>query len=151
MMFAGGYPFGIFRASRFLGMTLRETAIDLLFAGTVALVLLIGTSRWEAVVNRPVLQFFGEISYGVYLIHMLVFDLEAHFLATWFPVLSPVDGRFPVMVLFFCIAAGFTVAVAYLSRRYFEEPFLRLKRRSESHRAGSGPNLEIRYPASVEV
>jgi len=151
MMFAGGYPFGIFRASRFLGMTLRETAIDLLFAGTVALVLLIGTSRWEAVVNRPVLQFFGEISYGVYLIHMLVFDLEAHFLATWFPVRSPVDGRFPVMVLFFCIAAGFTVAVAYLSRRYFEEPFLRLKRRSESHRAGSEPNLEIRYPASVEV
>ena len=29
MMFSVGYPFGIFRASRFAGATLRETALDL--------------------------------------------------------------------------------------------------------------------------
>jgi hypothetical protein len=27
--------------------------------------LVLGTGRWERVVNRPVLQFFGEISYGL--------------------------------------------------------------------------------------
>jgi peptidoglycan/LPS O-acetylase OafA/YrhL len=128
-MFGGGYSFGIFRASRFLGFSLRETALNLLFAGTVALTLLIGTSRWKWVVNRPILQFFGDISYGVYLIHMLVFDLEDHFVGHWFPGLSSPGGRFGAMVLAFSIAAAFTIAVATLSRWYFEEPFLRMKGR----------------------
>jgi peptidoglycan/LPS O-acetylase OafA/YrhL len=133
IMFGAGYPFGIFRAGRFLGLTLRETALNLFFAGTVALALLAGTSRWKALVNRPVLQFFGEISYGVYLIHMLVFDLEDHFLGRLYPSLSAAGGHFGSMVLLFSVAAGFTVAVAYVSRWYFEEPFLRLKRRFEGH------------------
>jgi peptidoglycan/LPS O-acetylase OafA/YrhL len=46
-MFAVGYPFGIFLASRFLGITLRETALNLFFAGTVASTLLAGTSQWR--------------------------------------------------------------------------------------------------------
>jgi peptidoglycan/LPS O-acetylase OafA/YrhL len=133
MMFGAGYPFGIFRASRLLGMTLRETALNFFFAGTVALALLAGTSRWKAVVNRPVLQFFGEISYGVYLIHMLVFDLEDYVVSRLFPSLAAVGGHFARMVLLFTIAVGFTVAIAYFSRWYFEEPFLRLKRRFEGH------------------
>jgi peptidoglycan/LPS O-acetylase OafA/YrhL len=132
-MFTVGYPFGIFRASRFLGVTLRETALNLFFAGTVALAILAGTSRWKAIVNRPVLQFFGEVSYGVYLIHMLVFDLEDYVVGRLFPNFSAIGGQFAVMVLFFTIAVGFTVAIAYLSRWYFEEPFLRLKRRLEGH------------------
>jgi peptidoglycan/LPS O-acetylase OafA/YrhL len=130
LIFGAGYPFGIFRASRFLGMTLRGTALNLFFAGMVALALLLGTSSWKALVNRPGLQFLGEISYGVYLIHMLVFDLEDRIVDRWFPSMSKVTGNFPSMVLLFGIAASFTVAVAYLSRWYFEEPFLRLKRQT---------------------
>jgi len=147
MMFGAGYPFGIFRASRLLGMTLRETALNFFFAGTVALALLVGTSRWKAVVNRPVLQFFGEISYGVYLIHMLIFDLEDYFLGRLFPSLSAVGGHFGAMVLLFSIAAGFTVAVAYLSRWYFEEPFLRLKRRFGGRGTEPETALEIAVPS----
>jgi len=79
LMFGAGYPFGIFRGSNFLGATLRATALNLFFAGTITLALLAGTSKWEAVVNRPILQFFGDISYGVYLIHMLVYELTVHF------------------------------------------------------------------------
>jgi len=147
MMFGAGYPFGIFRASRLLGMTLRETALNFFFAGTVALALLVGTSRWKAVVNRPVLQFFGEISYGVYLIHMLIFDLEDYFLGRLFPSLSAVGGHFGAMVLLFSIAAGFTVSVAYLSRWYFEEPFLRLKRRFGGRGTEPETALEIAVPS----
>jgi peptidoglycan/LPS O-acetylase OafA/YrhL len=36
-------------------------------------------------------------------------------------------------VLLFSIAAAFTVAIAYVSRWYFEEHFLRLKRHFEGH------------------
>jgi peptidoglycan/LPS O-acetylase OafA/YrhL len=129
VMFGAGYPFGIFLARRLLGVTLRATALNLLFAGSITLALLIGTSRWKAIVNRPVLSFFGDISYGVYLIHMLVFDLEDHFIGKWFPALSSPSGHFGEMVLLFTIGAGVTVAVASLSRWYFEEPFLRMKGR----------------------
>jgi peptidoglycan/LPS O-acetylase OafA/YrhL len=135
-MFAAGYPFGIFRSSGLVSATLRQTALNLFCTGTVAFALLVGTSRWKALVNRPVLQFFGEISYGVYLIHMLIFDLEDHFVSTLFPGLPPVTGHFGAMVLFFGIAAGFTVAIAYFSRWYFEEPFLRLKHRLEGRGHG---------------
>jgi peptidoglycan/LPS O-acetylase OafA/YrhL len=151
MMFMVGYPFGIFRASRFLGMTLRETTLNLFFAGIVALALLMGTSRWRAVVNRPALQFFGEISYGVYLIHMLIFDLEDRVLGTVFPGLSPARGRFAVMALSFCVAAGLTVVIAYFSRWYFEEPFLRLKGRFERDSSESAARREIRNPTSMQV
>jgi len=147
VMSGAGYPFGIFRASRLLGMTLRETALNFFFAGTVALALLVGTSRWKAVVNRPVLQFFGEISYGVYLIHMLTFDLEDYFLGRFFPSLSAAGGHFGAMVLLFSIAAGFTVAVAYLSRWYFEEPFLRLKRRFGGRGMEPEAPLEMAVPS----
>ena len=128
-------------------MTLRETALNLFFAGTVVLALLAGTSRWKAVVNRPVLQFFGEISYGVYLIHMLIFDLEDYFLGRFFPSLSAAGGHFGAMVLLFSIAAGFTIAIAYLSRWYFEEPFLRLKRRFGGRGTEPEATLEIAVPS----
>jgi peptidoglycan/LPS O-acetylase OafA/YrhL len=131
-MFVAGYPLGIFRASRLLGMTLRETALNLFFAGVVALALLVGTSRWGWLVNRPVLRFFGEISYGLYLIHMLVFDLEDYLVGHLFPNLA-VSGHFAIMVLLFTLALGFTVTVAYVSRWYFEEPFLRMKGRFEGN------------------
>ena len=129
-MFSLGCPFGILGAKRIVGASLRETGLNVFFVGAVALALLAGTSRWKWLVNRPVLQFFGEISYGLYLIHMLVFDLENYAVGRLFPNFA-VERQFARMVLLFCIAVGCTVAIAYLSRWYFEEPFLRMKRRFE--------------------
>jgi hypothetical protein len=41
----------------------------------------------------------------------------------------------------FSIAGSFTVAIAYLSRWYFEEPFLRMKGRFDGHRTKSDAAL----------
>ncbi len=125
-MLALGAP-GIFLASHRVGMVLRPTVINLFFAGVVALFLLIGTSPWKWLVNRPLLQFFGEISYGVYLIHMLMFDIVDRWLPASVSSLSDTKWRFEFMLLHFCLGAGLTIVVAYLSRRHFEEFFLRLK------------------------
>ena len=133
-LFAVGAPFGIFLARHFLGMTFRETALDLLCAGVVGVTLLLGTSRWQAVVNRPWLQFLGKISYGVYLTHMLIFEVVVHFLGRLWPVLPPAETHFSVMVLRFAISGSLTLALMSLSRRYFEEPFLSMKDRSRSEK-----------------
>jgi len=125
-LFAAGAP-GIFLASHRIGMVLRPTVLNLFFAGVVALFLLLGTSRWKWLVNRPLLQFFGEISYGVYLIHMLMFDIVDRWMPASISNLANGGWRFEFMLLRFGLGAGATVAVAYLSRRYFEEFFLRMK------------------------
>jgi peptidoglycan/LPS O-acetylase OafA/YrhL len=126
-LFAGGFPYGIFLASRHTGLVLRYTALNLFFGSLISLALLVGTSKWRALVNRPILQFFGAISYGVYLIHMLVFDLVDHLIGALRPSLAATSGHFGLILFRFCIGAGGTVVLAYASRWYFEEFFLRLK------------------------
>jgi peptidoglycan/LPS O-acetylase OafA/YrhL len=106
---------------------LRHTALNLFFGALISLVLLAGTSHWSVLVNRPPLQFFGAISYGVYLIHMWVFDLVDHVIGVVRPSLVATSGYFGLIFLRFCVEAGATVAVAYASRWHFEEFFLRLK------------------------
>ena len=127
LLFGGGAHFGIFLASRFTGLVLRHTALNLLFGSSILLTLLIGTSRWRAVVNRPVLQFFGFISYGLYLLHMLVFDMVDRGLRVWLPGWVATSGHIGLIVFRFCLGAGAAIGIACLSRWYFEEFFLRMK------------------------
>jgi peptidoglycan/LPS O-acetylase OafA/YrhL len=124
-----GTPFGILMARNFLGVTFRETAIDLFFTGVLGLTLLLGTSRWQGLVNLRPFQFLGRISYGIYLTHMLMFESVGHVTARYWPAMQGASGRFNYMVIQFCLSGSLTIAVTWISRWYFEEPFLRLKDR----------------------
>ncbi|HEY2914606.1 MAG TPA: acyltransferase, partial [Candidatus Angelobacter sp.] len=126
-LLALGAPFGILLARHFLGITVRITAIDLLFAGVVGGTLLAGTSRWNRFVKLSSFQFLGKISYGIYLTHMLIFEIVEHFTSRYLPSLQPRAGHFNLIALQFCIAGSLTIALTYISRWYFEEPFLRMK------------------------
>ena len=129
LLFGGGAHFGIFLASRWTGIVLRHTALNLFFGALLLLALLIGTSRWRGLVNQPVLQFFGDISYGVYLIHMLVFDMTDQAVSVFVPQLKATSGHFGLMTLRFTLGLAATVVIASLSRKYFEQFFLQLKER----------------------
>jgi|HubBroStandDraft_1064217.scaffolds.fasta_scaffold30524_2 peptidoglycan/LPS O-acetylase OafA/YrhL len=125
-----GRPFGILTRERVLGAALQETVIDMVFAGFLLLVLLLGTSARRRYVNNSVLRFLGYISYGLYLIHLLVFRMYDKLCRIYWPSLQPTPGHFGLIVLRFFLAGGAAIGVAYLSRKYFEERFLRLKDRS---------------------
>jgi len=124
-----GRPFGILTRERLVGAAFQGTIIDLLFAGFLLLVLLLGTSAYRSYVNSPTLQFLGYISYGLYLIHLLIFRLYDRLCRQLWPALKPTPDRFSLIVLRFFLAAGAAVCLSYLSRKYYEERFLKLKDR----------------------
>jgi peptidoglycan/LPS O-acetylase OafA/YrhL len=123
-----GARFGILSRSTLVGMTLRQSALNLFFLGFLASFLLLSSSRWKAWVFISPLQFLGAISYGVYLIHGIVFgvlDRVAPLVCPQF--LQAASTQLSWMTLRFVIAVGLTLVAAYLSRWHFEEFFLRLK------------------------
>lgn len=150
-LFTLGAPFGIFLARHFLGVTLRETAIDLFFTAVLGSTLLAGTSQWRGFVNLSIFQFLGKISYGIYLSHILIFELIAHFTLRYLPSLEPSTGHFNLMVLQFCVAGLATIALTYLSRRYFEEPFLRMKSRIGYQHSTNAPETNLEETNDLQV
>jgi peptidoglycan/LPS O-acetylase OafA/YrhL len=124
-----GRPFGILTRERMLGGVFQETLIDMVFAGLLLLVLLLGTGPARRYVNNSFLRFLGYISYGLYLIHQLVFWNYDKLCRRFWPALQPTSGHFRLVVLRFVVGGGIAIGVSYLSRTYFEERFLRLKDR----------------------
>jgi peptidoglycan/LPS O-acetylase OafA/YrhL len=114
------------------GGSLHLTALNLLCTTTVGGVLLLGASSWSFLVQHRILRFFGEISYGLYLLHMLVFNVFDNLQHRFFARVPSFKGHFNVMSVRFLICASIAIGLAVLSRRYFEEPFLRLKDRVSS-------------------
>lgn len=127
LLLALGRPFGIMTRARLLGAGLQYTTITTMCAGILLLFLLAGTSAAKSLVNFAPLRFLGYLSYGLYLDHLLVFRIYDRICSRYFPRLLPSSGHFELVVLKFILAGGSAVAIAYLSRRYYEERFLRMK------------------------
>ena len=125
-IWAVGIPMGIATRKHPVGVVLQTAPWQCLCFATVGAFLLFGTTKWRFIVRSSILGFYGYISYGLYLIHTLVFD--------WCDRLNlrhylPGFGRGPFVDILVRLAYfGFiATAIAWLSRKYFEELFLRKK------------------------
>jgi peptidoglycan/LPS O-acetylase OafA/YrhL len=108
------------------GAALQPEPFLLLFAALLLLSLQYGGHPVVFRLTRP-LRFFGYISYGLYLLHLIGFKIYQDLYSDiGHPVsvltLSSILGRF-------CLVVGITSLICLISRRYFEEYFLRLKDR----------------------
>lgn len=112
-----------------IGFAVRLSVLNLGFAAILVLSLLIGTSRWKSFVNVSALRFFGEISYGLYLYHMLFFFIYEHIVIRLWPSLMAANGHFRNITLQFVAAGGTSILLSFISKRYFENYFLSLKDR----------------------
>ena len=103
------------RTATGLGAALQVVPWHAAFVALLGTFLLIGSSRKHQLVEWPILRFFGHISYGLYLVHLWVFSVCSRYLAGY------------NIVTRFIVAAAISVLLAYFSRAYFEERFLRWK------------------------
>jgi len=127
LLAVGGQPLGILTRNRILGAGLQLSILNVFFAGVLLLFLLAGSGAARRCVSLSVLRFFGYISYGLYLDHLLAFRVYDRLCRHFLPQLIPSDGHFALVLLRFVLAGTGAIGAAYLSRRFFEEKFLRLK------------------------
>lgn len=136
-IFLAGYPFGILHRANVVGAVLQTVPWNLFFTGILLLSLGWRSPLFTGALTFP-LRFLGYISYGLYLIHALVFQ-------TYDRVLPHVSNpRLHQLLLLslvrFFLCAGLSVLIAWFSRRFYEQPFLRL-----------GKNVRAADPASALV
>ncbi|MFY9978829.1 MAG: acyltransferase [Candidatus Sulfotelmatobacter sp.] len=120
-------PARITSSGSFAGAVFAQPLINCFFAGVLALTLVLGTSSYKAIFAPAALKFFSEISYGLYLVHMLAFDIVDRVLRLWGLQVSWSSGTEALIFARFIAGASLSVVLAYLSRWHFEETFLRLK------------------------
>lgn len=132
VIWAAGWRYGILTRRTPVGAAFQVVPWHLVFVAVLLFFLLAGTSRWKRWLTPSVLTLIGEISYGLYLYHLMCFwmidSLSARAVARgWIASewIEPFWGLWVRLLL-----AGIpAVVLAWLSRRYVEEPFLRLKER----------------------
>ena len=129
LLLAVGLPFGILSRKYALGGAAQYTPFCLAFTGLLALALAAGSGRLRSWLDIGWLRFLGEISYGLYLVHVLVFEAFDAWIAPTTPWFDRSDPRLTPIVVRFVASAAVSVLVATLSRRTLEAWFLARKER----------------------
>jgi peptidoglycan/LPS O-acetylase OafA/YrhL len=127
LMWVALWSYGILSFNNPVGAALQLVPWHLAFTSLLGLFLLIGSSNQRKLVQPGFLRFFGEISYGLYLVHVLMFDvvdyLGKHGLR------AAGTSTLTSLLLRFGLASTMAIVIAFVSRRYLENPFLALKSR----------------------
>jgi peptidoglycan/LPS O-acetylase OafA/YrhL len=126
-----GLPLGIKTRMSPVGEALQWVPWHLGLGGLLGIFVAVGSGKWKALVAPRILTFFGAISYGLYLYHLLfLFAYNWLVKRTGFEQnwnLSQWERTWMSML----VSSTAAILFSYLSRWYFEEPFLRLKDRWE--------------------
>ena len=124
MILLAGLPFGILHRTNVFGAAMQTTPWNLMCTGLMLLLLGIRSPLLGGRYAAP-LRFLGYISYGLYLCHLIVFEAYDK-LVGHLPSLSlrlTFQGAFTRVFL----AGMLAVFVSWLSRRFYEDRFLRIK------------------------
>lgn len=119
-------PLGILSRQSSFGASFQVSFLNFGFTGLLGLFLAIGSGERAKMVQITALQFLGYISYGLYLFHFFLLRMYDRIVAErWSYIQRP--GDMGHLLLRMLVVGALSVILAYLSRKYFEERFLRLK------------------------
>lgn len=128
MMIAGivilmvGVPFGIMSRTNVVGGAVQTVPWNIFFTGSLILFLAIQHPFFASRRTAP-LRFLGYISYGLYLYHLILFESYDKFVSRLSnPSLQALLHQGFIRLL---LAGSLAIFISWLSRRFFEERFLR--------------------------
>ena len=125
-----GAPFGLMHEGP-LGIALRFNQASFLFAALVLLAVVLKGTPWTYWLRTGFARLSGNLSYCLYLIHVSLGDGFQAMAQRFGLDLDAWGGMRTVLVRgAFILVSSF--ALAALSKKYLEEPFLRLKRHFEA-------------------
>lgn len=123
-----GAPFGLLQTKSVMAAALRYTQVQLVFAAAIIASLAKQGSRVTAPLRSQGARWSADLSYCIYLIHLGVGHLyESSLSRLDIPVEIWAGPSGAVLLRAAAIVAG-SFALAALSKRFLEDPFLRLKR-----------------------
>lgn len=99
---------------------------------TIVLLLISSRERLANLLENKVTIFLGNISYGIYMLHLIVVVLLAHLVKEYIHL----QASFMNFVLFEIAVCIVTILVSWLSYEYFEKKFLALKKRFTKIQSG---------------
>jgi peptidoglycan/LPS O-acetylase OafA/YrhL len=123
-----GLPYGITGSKTVVGTAFHYTQAEFIFAGLMALALAYRGSGATGFLRCRAARITADLSFCIYLIHLAVGDFfyrVLHFLG--FDDVARL-GAFGSLGLRILVVGTATFALAALSKKYLEDPFLRLKR-----------------------
>ena len=123
-----GVRLGVFSRLTAAGAALQVVPPHLAFVALLVAFLLFGSGPYRQRFRSPALEFFGHISYGLYLYHLLFFNAFEWLLNHGYIRRLDIDPFWGLAIRFLLLGT-LAVLAAYLSRKYLEEPFLRLKKK----------------------
>jgi peptidoglycan/LPS O-acetylase OafA/YrhL len=127
LMWVTLWHWGIATRRNALGAALRVVPWNFAFTAILGLFLLIGTTEHKRIVQSAPLQFLGRISYGLYLVHLLMFDVVDYLGKHGLPGIGKTTPG--PLIWRASLAWTSSILIAFLSRKYFEDRFLSLKTR----------------------
>ena len=124
---AAGLPFGIMQES-VAGHALRFTQANAVFGGLLVSVLALLNTPFTAIFRIRFATLAGELSYCLYLIHLAVGDAYVELTNRFSIHPEQLFGPFGAVLVRFVAVIGASYLIALFSWKYFEQPFLRLKK-----------------------
>jgi peptidoglycan/LPS O-acetylase OafA/YrhL len=119
-----GFRFNLMSRTTAAGAAFQPEPFLLLFAAALLFALRYGDHPGVLRLTRP-LRFFGYISYGLYLLHSIALGVYQNL---YFRSTLPRLTAAPLLLEYAVVLAACTL-ICWLSRRYFEDYFLRMKDR----------------------
>jgi peptidoglycan/LPS O-acetylase OafA/YrhL len=77
LLLLAGIPLGILDRHRPVGAALQVVPLHFAFTAFLGSVLLLGSGPWRSHLRSGILEFFGRISYGLYLYHLMFFGYSS--------------------------------------------------------------------------
>ena len=122
-----GRPYGIMGKTA-VGVALRYTQVSLIFAAFVLSVITLRGTPVTALLRTWFANLSGKLSYCLYLIHLAVGDAVYQLTVAHNKTLFTRFGSFGWVTLRGVIVLAVSFALALLSQRFIEAPFLKLKK-----------------------